>query len=983
MTGTDDAAGDTELPIKAVQAVQAMDAVANDNVLPKVKSPESLVTPPTAPLAPPVTTQVATPTQFPKKSLPNTVQVATQAVISVDDKATVADVGKLVDGVSEEKAKLPTLDSKDNKKVDEVHSVAELTAKLGSLVSKPTGNAPESKAAVADTASEAKASSSDVAQFGNKVSVPAVDVSPVVSVSTVMRGHSTNTAESLPPSSSPPDTSARVVRRGPGRPRKNAVSTGAMVASQQSPSIRSPGRPRKNANIEHTSDTNEGTMTGAMAAPPINEDETTTVSVSPPRTPVRRGPGRPRKHAIDATSGATSRNNAATSVANDGVAAPVKRGPGRPRKESNAQKRGPGRPRKNPINVPFGTVVAATSGPVSNAFAVAAHTSSTANPADMHVGHSGQFAPPGSASMQGVVAASTTTPLTPLNNNSDAPAHDNPMHTMAPPQKRGPGRPRKHPVTTAVADGTQPVKRGRGRPRKSDSGGRGPGRPRKYASDTSPATPITKTGIMRARPIQPAPAFTSSAQLPLQPAIPVVVSSSSAGAVPSVGVVNAPQSVVTPRAVASTAGNVTQLATDLGNPALAGAIALEAVGKATPPVKRGRGRPRKPVEPVDPSVPKRGRGRPRKSDTQIGPKRGPGRPRKDPNAPVTPKRRPGRPRKNPIIPPLPTHQTLSSAAQLSVIIPTMQGVEIAPTPPRRAPGRPRKIEDVSVVVQQSNAPVQNAVQPPLVQVTLTGTPKRGPGRPRKTSTNIAMQPAVPPVQPWPPGPEDEVIADSPKHWPACQRDMSTSLVKPDRSAVEKSADGLIQSPQQPYASSTENVVVKNMLAGESSTGRSVDPSIAFAKNTDILQTTTAEEAKPGAVEQKRGRGRPRKRLLEDVTKDAQKKRGRGRPRKNPVDVKSGEPEGVVVGASASPLPTQSAFLELKYGGAVCNEDNMPAKSEDPAPVVSESTESAVAASAPMVGATSEKDVPPETKNAAAAVEAAGSGPGPGATNEKQ
>ena len=66
--------------------------------------------------------------------------------------------------------------------------------------------------------------------------------------------------------------------------------------------------------------------------------------------------------------------------------------------------------------------------------------------------------------------------------------------------------------------------------------------------------------------------------------------------------------------------------------------------------KRGRGRPRKPIDPNATVKPKRGRGRPRKPvdpNAPIKPKRGRGRPRKpvDPNAPVKPKRGRGRPRK--------------------------------------------------------------------------------------------------------------------------------------------------------------------------------------------------------------------------------------------------------------------------------------------------------------------------------------------------
>ena len=72
--------------------------------------------------------------------------------------------------------------------------------------------------------------------------------------------------------------------------------------------------------------------------------------------------------------------------------------------------------------------------------------------------------------------------------------------------------------------------------------------------------------------------------------------------------------------------------------------------KEKPTEKRGRGRPRKPIDPEIANRPKRGRGRPRKPiDPEIAnrPKRGRGRPRKpiDPELANRPKRGRGRPRK--------------------------------------------------------------------------------------------------------------------------------------------------------------------------------------------------------------------------------------------------------------------------------------------------------------------------------------------------
>ena len=79
---------------------------------------------------------------------------------------------------------------------------------------------------------------------------------------------------------------------------------------------------------------------------------------------------------------------------------------------------------------------------------------------------------------------------------------------------------------------------------------------------------------------------------------------------------------------------------------------IEEITKTAEKIKRPKGRPRKPIDPNAPVLPKRPKGRPRKPvdpNAPVLPKRPKGRPRKpvDPNAPVLPKRPKGRPRKNP------------------------------------------------------------------------------------------------------------------------------------------------------------------------------------------------------------------------------------------------------------------------------------------------------------------------------------------------
>ena len=100
------------------------------------------------------------------------------------------------------------------------------------------------------------------------------------------------------------------------------------------------------------------------------------------------------------------------------------------------------------------------------------------------------------ARLEAFLASGTTSPPQAPPKRRGRPPKNAPDGASSAPAKRGPGRPRKNPVTATPADGA-PTKRGPGRPRKNAAPGaaptaaakRGPGRPRK-----SPAPDATAKG---------------------------------------------------------------------------------------------------------------------------------------------------------------------------------------------------------------------------------------------------------------------------------------------------------------------------------------------------------------------------------------------------------------------------------------------------------------------------------------------------------
>jgi hypothetical protein len=129
-------------------------------------------------------------------------------------------------------------------------------------------------------------------------------------------------------------TPAPVVKRGPGRPRKNPEAVNPEAVTPEPVVKRGPGRPRKNPEaITSTPVAKRG------PGRPRKNPEATAAPV------VKRGPGRPK--------GSKNKPKVTATTATTATAPVVKRGPGRPRKNPEAVtmatvKRGPGRPRKNP-----------------------------------------------------------------------------------------------------------------------------------------------------------------------------------------------------------------------------------------------------------------------------------------------------------------------------------------------------------------------------------------------------------------------------------------------------------------------------------------------------------------------------------------------------------------------------------------------------------------------------------------------------------
>ncbi len=321
--------------------------------------------------------------------------------------------------------------------------------------------------------------------------------------------------------------------------------------------------------------------------------------------------------------------------------------------------------------------------------------------------------------------------------------------------------------------------------------------------------------------------------------------------------------------------------------------------------KRGRGRPRKIVdETLEVEIKeKRGRGRPRKAvdetvQVEIGEKRGRGRPRKeiDPNATVEvgDKRGRGRPRK-----------VVDETAEIVV-------------GEKRGRGRPRKIVDETIEVEvgekRGRGRPRKEVDPNVI---VEVGEKRGRGRPRKEEeiapaievgklvkayqddVHVDSQKPKTEIKFSIPNDLDEVIDDEDVNELINGESAKVDILESLNSSIEQEDD---------YDIFKSNI--RNILSGHEATNNKYNEPVTYEVQQnnmftyddseedfededyteDNLQVTSErrgrgrprKEVDPNAiveVGEKRGRGRPKKAVEETIEIELSEKRGRGRPRK--------------------------------------------------------------------------------------------------------
>ncbi len=261
--------------------------------------------------------------------------------------------------------------------------------------------------------------------------------------------------------------------------------------------------------------------------------------------------------------------------------------------------------------------------------------------------------------------------------------------------------------------------------------------------------------------------------------------------------------------------------------------------------KRGRGRPRKPVDPnaIVEVGEKRGRGRPKKiidesEIVEVGEKRGRGRPRKpvDENAVIElgEKRGRGRPRK---------------------IVDENEVVEVGE---KRGRGRPRKPVDPNAIVEVGE--------------------KRGRGRPSKQPFKYNL-----------PSDLDEVIGDEVVEsliGGSNDKDNNSDIIITENETVASNVNNTSSYIQTLNLSNQEDVIERS--ASISSNIEQFNHNVLEDDiyNTDFSndmdEVVSEEDVINDEVDERRGRGRPRKEVSFEELEQLGEKRGRGRPRK-PVD----------------------------------------------------------------------------------------------------
>ncbi|MBQ7880796.1 MAG: iron-sulfur cluster assembly scaffold protein [Clostridia bacterium] len=323
--------------------------------------------------------------------------------------------------------------------------------------------------------------------------------------------------------------------------------------------------------------------------------------------------------------------------------------------------------------------------------------------------------------------------------------------------------------------------------------------------------------------------------------------------------------------------------------------------------KRGRGRPRKPVDEntVVEVGEKRGRGRPRKivDETEVvdvGEKRGRGRPKKvvDETAVVEivgEKRGRGRPRKERVEDEQPIAEKRGRGRPRKIVDET----EVVEVGEKRGRGRPRKPVDENAIVEVGEKRGRGRPRKIVDEAEVVETSeKRGRGRPRKeVKYNF-------------PSDLDEVINDK----------EVDELINGNTSKVEEKDtfvndlitnklidedDDVFDADYDLFKSNIRNILSGKEVSSASNYGEtsSVASKVESAE-VEIEQNNLIEDEQPAytdnedtnkiVAEEKRGRGRPRKVVDESEVVETGEKRGRGRPRKiveESMEVETGEKRG--------------------------------------------------------------------------------------------
>lgn len=761
------------------------------------------------------------------------------------------------------------------------------------------------------------------------VSAIATKIAPAAVPSTTSAAQTVSAAVAIAPANTASTEGVKLapvtpVKRGPGRPRKNAIPTAAgttvpaVNAATVTPVKRGPGRPRKNTIPAASNAATPPNKKQQISAPVITPAAVPMdgVQLATAAAPVKRGPGRPRKNSLPpipnpASQPAASRVVAASAAVPIAPAAPVPMKGVKPTATSAAPvKGGPRRPRKNILSPTAMFAAMAASSPMDEQPDPPSTVALTPTPSDT--------VPIVAAPVPSVVAIAPTVSAPPQAANPNT----------ATPVRRGPGRPRKNPqplavsgaatvavpalaqqqtvtpvstiiapATTAVAPvtvsqtaappsvsvqpvpATAPVKRGPGRPRKNSLPpvATVATAPPSGKKDTAPSAVVATAPTVSApmSGIKPVIAKTPVKRGPGRPR----KNSLPSATLPAPAVIEALAGAQKPATPA-----VNALTTSVPVP-------MEAVNPATAtPAKRGPGRPRKnplPVTNVKPGtvveaapqmVPQPVATAVPDSSASAQPASGDVVAAVSLTTPV--KRGPGRPRKNATPPSAPSAPSPTADPQTE-------------QPVKRGRGRPRKSE-------AGRGPGR-----PKKETTEVDSVNRGPGRPRKTGavgvSPIAKTMRARPIKPAPayytpgvygvPG-----VFAVPIPATAAAAAAGAALTGASQAGIAPAPDAGAPAPVSGSGGASGNLFDNLLQSAARRNGiemlvaaAPVPAASATAGLGSAAAALAAVAAAEAAVPEKRKRGRPRK-SVEPVDPNAPR-RGPGRPRKSEGPVTPKRPVG--------------------------------------------------------------------------------------------